>query len=63
MSQKPAQAQLIVLAGLTGSGKSLILEHLSSLSYPVIHLEALAAHRGSVFGRLGFPYLFHLSRT
>jgi tRNA 2-selenouridine synthase len=48
------QAQLIVLGGLTGSGKSLILEHLSSLSYPVIHLEALAGHRGSVFGRLGF---------
>jgi len=51
------QAQLIVLGGLTGSGKSLVLEYLSSLSLPVIHLEELAGHRGSAFGRLGLTSL------
>lgn len=39
---------LLVLAGATGSRKTALLE---SLDVPKIHLEALAKHRGSAFGR------------
>lgn len=40
---------LLIIAGPTGSGKSLLLK---SLTVPVLDLEQLAAHRGSAFGRL-----------
>ncbi|WP_085507746.1 tRNA 2-selenouridine(34) synthase MnmH [Thalassobacillus devorans] len=45
----------IVLEGLTGTKKTEILERLSNKRYPVIDLEGLAAHRGSVFGRVDLP--------
>jgi len=44
--------RLIVIAGRTGSGKSLILERLSVLGAQVLDLEKLARHRGSVLGHL-----------
>ena len=44
-----------VLGGFTGSGKTLILEALRAEGQRVIDLEALAAHKGSVFGHLGEP--------
>lgn len=47
------QSKLIVLSGKTGSSKSAILEFLASLQYPVIHLEQISKHRGSVFGGTG----------
>ncbi|WP_199246583.1 tRNA 2-selenouridine(34) synthase MnmH [[Phormidium] sp. ETS-05] len=46
----PAQFTYRILAGPTGSGKTRILRHLQSLGAPVLDLEALANHRGSVLG-------------
>lgn len=44
---------VFVLRGLTGIGKTRILEKLQQQDYPVIDLEGLANHRGSAFGSLG----------
>ncbi len=44
---------LIAVNGYTGSGKSSILRAMEENGYPVIDLEAAAAHRGSVFGGIG----------
>ncbi len=44
--------EIVVIDGLTGSGKTLILKELSK-RLPVIDLENLAKHRGSVFGGVG----------
>ncbi len=46
-------ARMIVLRGLTGVGKTRILEQLSTQGWPVLNLEALANHRGSAFGGIG----------
>lgn len=45
--------QLLILGGKTGSGKTAILQQLSSLGEQVADLEALACHKGSAFGALG----------
>lgn len=45
----------IVLHGLTGVGKTLVLQKLQALSYPVLDLEGLANHRGSAYGKIGLP--------
>ncbi|MBD8067372.1 tRNA 2-selenouridine(34) synthase MnmH [Bacillus sp. PS06] len=42
-----------VINGLTGTGKTAILKALHSKGYPVIDLEGLASHRGSIFGQVG----------
>ncbi|WP_449355308.1 tRNA 2-selenouridine(34) synthase MnmH [Virgibacillus natechei] len=42
-----------VLNGYTGSGKTTILHRLHEQDYPVIDLEGLANHRGSIFGQIG----------
>jgi tRNA 2-selenouridine synthase len=44
---------IIVLGGMTGSGKTEILQHLYSLGEQVLDLEGLAHHKGSAFGALG----------
>ena len=44
---------LIVLHGLTGSGKTAFLHTLLDKEYTIIDLEGLAGHRGSAFGALG----------
>lgn len=44
---------LLVIGGMTGSGKSAILEELAKHSYQVLKLEEIAHHKGSVFGNLG----------
>lgn len=41
-----------VLGGMTGSGKTAILQQLSSMGEQVIDLEKLARHRGSSYGSL-----------
>jgi tRNA 2-selenouridine synthase len=46
---------LIVIGGMTGSGKTEILEVLEKKGHQVIHLERLASHKGSVFGGIGLP--------
>ncbi|HLQ40622.1 MAG TPA: tRNA 2-selenouridine(34) synthase MnmH [Tetragenococcus sp.] len=45
--------RMYVLNGYTGSGKTLLLKHLKDQNYPVLDLEAMANHRGSVFGEVG----------
>ncbi|HBC77395.1 MAG TPA: tRNA 2-selenouridine(34) synthase MnmH [Bacteroidales bacterium] len=44
---------MIILGGLTGSGKTQILDYLKREGHQVIDLEKLARHKGSAFGSLG----------
>ncbi len=46
-------ANIRVIAGLTGSGKTEILEALAARGEQVLDLEKLANHRGSAFGHMG----------
>jgi tRNA 2-selenouridine synthase len=48
----PAEYSYRVVCGLTGSGKSRLLQALEALGGQVLDLEALAAHRGSLLGDL-----------
>lgn len=43
----------VVLAGLTGSGKTEVLRAMLDLRGPVLDLEGLASHKGSAFGQIG----------
>lgn len=43
----------VVIHGMTGTGKTEILHLLAQKGYPVIDLEHLAGHRGSIFGAIG----------
>ncbi len=45
--------KIIVLGGMTGSSKTLILHHLKKKGGQVIDLEGIANHKGSAFGALG----------
>lgn len=45
--------EMIVIGGNTGTGKTLILRKLAERGYPVLDLEHLAGHRGSIFGQIG----------
>ncbi len=45
--------EIFVLCGSTGAGKTLLLKTLLRKNVPVIDLEGLANHRGSVFGQVG----------
>ena len=47
--------KMIVLGGLTGSGKTHIIRYIKGLGQQVIDLEGLANHKGSAFGSLGQP--------
>lgn len=47
--------ELFVLNGHTGNGKTKILHTLKKQGYPVINLEQMASHRGSIFGQIGLP--------
>ena len=44
--------QLVLLDGGTGSGKTAVLQRLAAAGVQTLDLEALAAHRGSLFGAL-----------
>lgn len=48
----PGQLNFIVISGTTGSGKSRLLELLATHGAQVLHLEQMAAHKGSVLGNL-----------
>ena len=54
LAQEEFQPEFIVLNGYTGCGKTVLLNRLSEKGYPVIDLEGLAGHRGSIFGHIGF---------
>jgi len=45
--------KIIVLGGMTGSGKTDLLNQLAKLGQQVIDLEGLANHKGSAFGAIG----------
>lgn len=45
--------RLLVLGGLTGSGKTKLIQMLAAAGEPVLDLESLANHRGSAFGGVG----------
>jgi tRNA 2-selenouridine synthase len=46
----------IVMGGLTGSGKTDLLQLLKSQNEQVVDLEDIAQHRGSSFGHLGYAH-------
>lgn len=46
-------AKLVILGGMTGSGKSDILKNIYALGHQVVDLELLAHHKGSAFGAIG----------
>jgi tRNA 2-selenouridine synthase len=47
--------KMIILGGMTGSSKTLILRYIKSAGHQVVDLERLANHKGSAFGALGQP--------
>lgn len=49
---QPARLRFRIVSGATGSAKSRILEALAARGAQVLHLEKLAAHKGSVLGDL-----------
>ena len=48
----PDRLAFRIVSGATGSGKSRVLEALATQGAQVLHLEELAAHKGSVLGSL-----------
>jgi tRNA 2-selenouridine synthase len=53
--QLSGPADIVILGGLTGSGKTELLHLLEQRKQQVLDLEKLACHKGSVFGGLGQP--------
>ncbi len=53
MDELLKEKKLIAVYGPTGTGKTKMLRILKEKGYPVIDLEGLAGHRGSVFGGIG----------
>jgi tRNA 2-selenouridine synthase len=47
--------KVVVLGGLTGSGKTEILKELKKMGEQVVDLEGVANHKGSAFGAIGQP--------
>ncbi|MCH6267485.1 tRNA 2-selenouridine(34) synthase MnmH [Neobacillus citreus] len=45
--------QAVVIHGMTGVGKTEVLKQLKKQGYPILDLEEMAAHRGSIFGTIG----------
>jgi tRNA 2-selenouridine synthase len=52
LAELPAQFRFQVISGPTGSAKSRVLEALAVQGAQILHLEELAAHKGSVLGNL-----------
>ncbi|WP_080875438.1 tRNA 2-selenouridine(34) synthase MnmH [Oceanobacillus timonensis] len=53
LEQQPSTPKMFVLNGYTGSGKTILLHRLKQQGYPVLDLEGMANHRGSIFGQIG----------
>ncbi|MDD2365858.1 MAG: tRNA 2-selenouridine(34) synthase MnmH [Desulfuromonadaceae bacterium] len=49
---------MIIMHGMTGTGKTVFINSLSSDKWSTIDLEGLANHRGSAFGALGLSQYF-----
>jgi tRNA 2-selenouridine synthase len=47
------QVPVYLLHGMTGVGKTELLRRMEAKGYPVLDLERMAGHRGSVFGHIG----------
>lgn len=52
---RPLPHKIVVLHGLTGVGKTEVLNHFNRIGGSAIDLEGLANNRGSVFGNIGMP--------
>jgi len=52
LETQPSQLRFEVVCGLTGSGKSRLLDALAGIGAQVLDLETLARHRGSLLGDL-----------
>lgn len=52
LAELPASFSFRVISGATGSAKSRVLEALAAHGAQMLHLEELAAHKGSVLGNL-----------
>jgi len=52
LDSRPGAFQYRVIGGPTGCGKSRLLEAIAAKGGQILHLEALAAHKGSVLGDL-----------
>jgi tRNA 2-selenouridine synthase len=55
-------APLIVLHGMTGTGKTTFINGLDQANWATIDLEGIACHRGSAFGALGLEQNFSQKR-
>ena len=53
LRETPGRLSLAMIAGKTGTGKTRLLQTLRESGAQVLDLEALANHRGSVFGGMG----------
>jgi len=53
LEQMELKPPSIILLGHTGIGKTAILRQLQAEGYPVLDLEHMAGHRGSIFGQVG----------
>ncbi len=53
VDELPIPEQAFVIHGNTGSGKTALLRMLKQKGYPVLDLEDMAGHRGSIFGQIG----------
>jgi tRNA 2-selenouridine synthase len=51
-------APLIVLHGMTGTGKTTFINGLNRVNWATVDLEGIACHRGSAFGALGLAQDF-----
>lgn len=57
-------SNVFVLAGLSGSGKTAVIDHLINTGHQALNIEAMCRHDGSVFASLQYPsqpssYQFH----
>ena len=52
LKKLPGQFNFRIICGATGSGKSRLLDALTGRGAQVLHLEEIAAHKGSVLGSL-----------
>lgn len=53
LEEEAFSKNMYVLNGYTGAGKTLLLHELRRQGYPILDLEKMANHRGSVFGQVG----------